>query len=340
MASLGQILKDQREARNISLEEIAAATKIVPRYLEALEADRLKAMPGGFFIKGIIRSYAKAVGLDPEEILGRYRAAGLLSEPEHVRPAAPRRAPKSEPAAAPATLDLFPAESAPLAAEEAEPAPVIQAAPKPRLSYAARRKIFAIAWRLLAVLAVLAVLIIIWSNRAPRRPEPRTASVPTQVILPPPQTSGPTTAARTAAAQPGAEPAPGAVAPTSNAALPIPSAAPASEPAAKPAAPPASEEAGKGVTIEITFEAETWIHVQTDGQPKIDGIFPAGATAIARAERLLLLHTGNAGGFTFRLNGRPAKRLGRSGQVLTDVKITPENIQDFLEAPSAGSPTG
>ena len=68
MASLGQTLKEEREARNISIEEIAAATKIVPRYLEALEADRLDIMPGGFFIRGIIRTYARFLGLDGDDV--------------------------------------------------------------------------------------------------------------------------------------------------------------------------------------------------------------------------------------------------------------------------------
>ena len=333
MASLGQALKEQREARNISLEEIAAATKIVPRYLEALEADRLGSMPKGFFIKGIIRSYAKAVGLDPDDILDRYRAAGMLDEPEHVRAAVPQRAaPREQPVQAGA--GSVAAGPEPLA-EETEEVPLsFEAAPRPRLSPAARRRILGVAWRAAAILGVLAILILVWSHRAPRRPEAQAANVPTQVILPPPQTTAPgtvpaaATQTGTGPARDGVDAAPAAAPPT----------APASEPLATPAAAPAQDEMAKGVTIEIAFEAETWIHVQTDGQPKIDGIFPAGATATAQAERLLLLHTGNAGGFTFRLNGRPAKRLGRSGQVLTDVKITPENFRDFLEDPSEARP--
>ena len=323
MESLGQFLKEQRQARDVSLEEIAAATKIVPRYLEALEADRLSSMPGGFFIKGIIRSYAKAVGLDPEELLGRYREAGLLNEPDHIHPAAAHRTAKPEPAPAPSPAELFPAEPVPEPAGETEPPLLIEEAPKPRLSPAARRRIFSVAWRLLAAVAIIAALIAIWSNRSRRQPELKPEDVQTQVIYPAPRTSGPDPAAPPAAAPPAL------------------STGPAAEPQAK-AEPPAAalEEAQSGIMIEITFEAETWIHVRTDGQPKIDGVFPAGATATARADRVLLIHTGNAGGFTFRLNGHPAKRLGRSGQVLTDVKITPENLRDFLEPPSSGPATG
>ena len=61
---------------------------------------------------------------------------------------------------------------------------------------------------------------------------------------------------------------------------------------------------------------------------------------IAQADERILIHTGNAGGFSFLLNGKAAKRLGRSGQVITDIKITPDNLKDFLEAETPGPPAG
>lgn len=79
MTSLGQELKKDREARGISLKAVADATRINQRYLEAVESDQLDTLPGGFFVKGILRSYAKAVGLDEEEVLERYRQAGILA---------------------------------------------------------------------------------------------------------------------------------------------------------------------------------------------------------------------------------------------------------------------
>jgi len=86
MSGIGQELRKQRESRNISLDEMSSATRIVRRYLEALEEDRLERIPGGFFLKAMIRAYASFVGLDPEEVIARYRAAGLVD-------------PKPEPAA-------------------------------------------------------------------------------------------------------------------------------------------------------------------------------------------------------------------------------------------------
>lgn len=82
MASIGPELKKVREARGISLKAIAEATRITQRNLEAIEADRLDALPGRFFVTGILRSYAKAVGLDGEEVLERYRRAGILAVKE------------------------------------------------------------------------------------------------------------------------------------------------------------------------------------------------------------------------------------------------------------------
>ena len=93
MATLGQELKKERESRSISLDEMAASTKIVARYLQALEEDRFDIMPGGFFIKGIIRTYAGYVGLDADAVLAKYQAAGLFDEPVRTRDYAPAAAP-------------------------------------------------------------------------------------------------------------------------------------------------------------------------------------------------------------------------------------------------------
>jgi len=82
MAAIGAELKREREARGIALADIAASTKIGRRYLEALEADRLEDLQGSFFAKGTIRAYAKALGLDDQEVMRRYAEAGLFGRRE------------------------------------------------------------------------------------------------------------------------------------------------------------------------------------------------------------------------------------------------------------------
>jgi len=72
MSPVGQDLKRERELRSISLEEIAEATKINPRFLRELEENNLDLLPGEFFIRGIIREYAKYLGLDEQAMLNTY----------------------------------------------------------------------------------------------------------------------------------------------------------------------------------------------------------------------------------------------------------------------------
>ena len=82
MAPIGIELKRERELRGITLQEIADATKINIRYLKDLEEDRLENLPGTFFLKGIIRSYAKYIGLDENTILNSYYESELHREQE------------------------------------------------------------------------------------------------------------------------------------------------------------------------------------------------------------------------------------------------------------------
>ncbi len=80
MASLGQDLKRERELRGISLKEISSSTKISLRFLQALEEDKLDILPGNFFIKAILRTYAKFIGLEEDHVLNKYYEASLELE--------------------------------------------------------------------------------------------------------------------------------------------------------------------------------------------------------------------------------------------------------------------
>jgi cytoskeletal protein RodZ len=80
MVSAGQELKRERELRGISLKEISTSTKISLKFLKALEDDQPELLPGRFFIKGILRSYAKAIGLDEDYVLNKYDQDLLLKD--------------------------------------------------------------------------------------------------------------------------------------------------------------------------------------------------------------------------------------------------------------------
>jgi cytoskeletal protein RodZ len=72
MASFGETLRRERELREISLRDIADATKINMRYLEALEHNRFEILPGGVFNKGFIRAYARFIGVNGEALVDGY----------------------------------------------------------------------------------------------------------------------------------------------------------------------------------------------------------------------------------------------------------------------------
>jgi cytoskeleton protein RodZ len=73
--SFGERLKRERELREVTLEEITSATRIGPRFLEALENEEWEKLPGGVFNRGFVRSVARYLGLDEEVLLGEYDLA-------------------------------------------------------------------------------------------------------------------------------------------------------------------------------------------------------------------------------------------------------------------------
>jgi helix-turn-helix protein/uncharacterized protein DUF4115 len=69
---LGATLRDAREARQLAFEEVSAATRIHPRYLAALEAERFDTLPGRAYARSFLHEYATYVGLDPAPLVSEY----------------------------------------------------------------------------------------------------------------------------------------------------------------------------------------------------------------------------------------------------------------------------
>jgi len=84
-ASFGEQLRLAREARGITLRHISDQTRISIRYLEAIESDDYKRLPGGIFNRSFIKSYAKQIGFDEKEALEGYlRTAREQGESDEV----------------------------------------------------------------------------------------------------------------------------------------------------------------------------------------------------------------------------------------------------------------
>ena len=82
MPSFGEEIRRERELREISLREVAEATKINLRYLEAMERNDFAYLPGGLFNRGFVRAYCSFIGVDPEAMVNAY----LLEERTQASP--------------------------------------------------------------------------------------------------------------------------------------------------------------------------------------------------------------------------------------------------------------
>lgn len=78
---LVELLKQARQEKEISLREISEETRIQLYYLEAIETGNFDKFPGEVYLKGALRNYAEAVGLDPEKILALYHSLKKEEEP-------------------------------------------------------------------------------------------------------------------------------------------------------------------------------------------------------------------------------------------------------------------
>src|SRR6266446_9734796 len=70
--SIGEKLRLARETRGIALRDISEQTRISMRYLEAIESDDYRRLPGGIFNRSFIRAYAKFIGYDEDQAVDEY----------------------------------------------------------------------------------------------------------------------------------------------------------------------------------------------------------------------------------------------------------------------------
>lgn len=93
MASVGSVLRNEREAQGRSLEEIAQELCIMPSYVRAIEKDDAANLPGAFFYKSFVRQYATLLGLNPAEFQAEMEAVTAVAEPTPAVAEKPIRVP-------------------------------------------------------------------------------------------------------------------------------------------------------------------------------------------------------------------------------------------------------
>jgi len=293
VASVGDYLRELRQRRGLSLEEMSRATRVASRYLECLESDRFSALPAPVFTRGFIRAYCQAVGEPPDEALARYESRDGATPPP----------PRTTPAAGPP--------------------------PVPAESGARSRSAVLVSFVLLVILGMALFAVALMTQpareeRVDRRPPAdAVASLPAPAAPTVPEASPPSSPP----AAPPTPPRPAAVAPPPAPASAVVTAAPVRA-TAPPAWLPDVQAATGGVASPYRLVAHvseaTWIRVRTEDGRNIEETVPAGEIREWVSNRPFVLTLGNAGGVTLELNGRTLPPLGASGAVISRIVLPPQ----------------
>jgi len=264
---IGEILARERAARAMTLEDVAQQLKFGSRQLEALEQDRFDLLPGGTFARGMVRSYARLLKLDPEPLL--MRMEGKLEVPDPGR----------------------------LADRFRQPVPFANASRRSNVVYGVLS---------LLILAAVAAVLIEWKQERPKAARPAVvASAPAQPEKPrakdaavaptAPAAAVPATAVppapRAAVAQSSVAPA----ASQKQAAAPTQSVRDVAKPQ-KPLMAASAPAADSGMRrIVMRFDEESWVEVRdAAGHTLLEQLVPAGGQRVVSGQPPLDLVIGNA----------------------------------------------
>ena len=91
MTAIGEQLRAAREARGLSLDQVADETNIAKRYLSAMEEENFSVFPGDPYIIGFLRNYAEYLGLDAAGLLQAFRGIRIQEQPVPIEKLLPSR---------------------------------------------------------------------------------------------------------------------------------------------------------------------------------------------------------------------------------------------------------
>lgn len=86
LPTVGEQLRVAREARGVTLAEVAQTLKLGVRQLEAVEAGNWQALPGATFIRGFVRNYARLLGIDPLPLMEQLDSQLEVKRPKLALP--------------------------------------------------------------------------------------------------------------------------------------------------------------------------------------------------------------------------------------------------------------
>jgi cytoskeleton protein RodZ len=305
MTSIGDRLRQERLRRGLDIYQLAEKTKINASMLEAIEADDLEKLPGRFFARSFVRQYAKALGLDDDDLESELWRLTSTGEP---------------PAAGGAQ---FAPENSVFLPPAAEPA-----------SGGSSRQSLGALIAFVLVMAIASLIYTFWQRsrtadrpetapaaEARKQPEPASRSASTGSVAPAAAPQLP--ASQSDTAQPGT-------------ASETPLSQPPSQNQATTAAPEAASPvpAGEAAAIRVQVHAArtAWIKVVADGTTLYSGTLQPNQSRSFDGKAQMNLRIGDSRAAEITWNGKPVGEIGPSGQPRT-VRFTQEGFKVLTPAP-------
>lgn len=321
---LGAQFRRAREDRRLTFDQIERQTRIRAHYLEAIELGNFGVIPSPVQLRGFVRNYARAVGLDPDLMLGQVEEAlanpGGRRHKKQKKDATSGNTPSDGSAVIPDTLETY---RAPVIVPRASYSNIeVTAAP----TYAPRnrnplRTIFAVIVATVLTGVIIGGLLVAINDLAEKSNQPTRPSPLVEInnINNPPPIIATST-------------------PTLGVVLP------------PPANPNQTLEFGSPSSLYMTIHAvqRAWVRVTTDGVVQFEGILAPGDGGAYPANQSITLKTTNAGGLQVTINEQEF-RLGEARQPfeqtftlegLITPTFAPTNTPTITYTPSATNTPG
>jgi cytoskeletal protein RodZ len=312
MESIGEFFKQVREAKGLTIDEVASKTRIRTDFVKALEDGNFAKLPDQVFARGFVRSYARSLGLDEDDAIHRFaQSAGAYYDKQTERER--------------------------LKVKQAEEERKRQS----------NRKAVAIAIGI-AILTLIFLLSREQSSLLVRRsnsdlpasaskrtvpPIPESQDAPpsqqAEVVPPaplaPPKTKPSESPAVQAKASEGSNAGPVTGSASTTSVVPeLAAQAPSSLGSDGPLGGislEGSEATGGQLALDLEATELSWVVVQIDGGSPQEALLRPGEKARWKGQDQFILTLGNAGGVKAELNGKPQKPFGPSGKVARDIVI-------------------
>ncbi len=296
MASFGERLRQEREQRGVTLDDISLSTKIGTRMLRALEEEHFDQLPGGIFNKGFIRAYARTLGMDEEQAIADYLVATGATPARKLEEKLESKFDHSDQTPMPelrAQLEQRAQDESPQAA--------------------------ALPWGTLAVVLILIALGFAGWGFYSRQSEKKGSEAAPSATQP---ANVSTTTTDQAAQPPQPKLAEAATPVSSPTQAPVLSAAGVQSPTNASATsnnlPPPAVIAPKGAfLVLIKAHADSWISITIDGEVTTQRTLAASSQRTVAAHQELVVRAGNVGALDFAFNGKKLPPQGELGEAKT-----------------------